>query len=491
MEIDYAKILKVDRVHQQALPVKSLLAESEHDHRKLMFSAALHRLAHLYAAYPPVLGRPRNSKLVLALQAAQIGRNIANQITVHLEQNRQLTREASAALVNTVESACLMRDIGDPPFGRSGEAAIQRWFSDHGPASIKAACRTHAQRELTASDARVVNALADFAEFESHPQSLRILTKFHWGNNKQGLNLCKSTLAAHIHYLRIAGSKVGQDEEHMQDKAGFFSTEAGMMKSVWSAFGYNPQSQRFPLNYIVEAASAIASAFGALEQTASEDPQVRRQAFETIKNGWMSSYIPANPDLADEQIMNLLSEASNDEMTQSDDHFTDLCGTLVDTICDYAARQFIEQQEAAFSGAMIDLLPVESGSSALLASMQTYLRHQINSDPKVQQQVLHGYATILRLLNHFSVLLQVSTEQFQAALAHVDSTRDDFAVESRLLSLIPAACRAAYTQLVAQLGHGRDVEFEEWNARAHLVVDHIAGLTDESATACLHVLDGG
>jgi dGTPase len=491
MDIDYAKILKVDRVHQQTQPARTLLAESEHDRRKLKFSPALHRLAHLYEAYPPAPGRPRNSKLILALQAAQIGRNIAIQIAAHLENNRQISRDGSAALINTVESACLIHDIGDPPFGHSGEAAIRRWFVDFGPSHIKAACRTHAQRELTASDARVVNALADFTDFQSHPQSLRVLTKFHWGNNQQGLNLCKSTLAAHIRYLHIAGSETGESGEHAPDNAGFFSTEAGMMKNVWSAFGYDPLSQRFPLNYIVEAATEIASAFGGLEQTASDDTQVRIEAFDSIKNAWMSSYIPADPDLADEQIMNLLSAASSDGDTQNDDSFTDLCGALVDTISDYAARQFIEQQAAAFSGALVGLLTAESGSSTLLAAMQTHLRQRINSDAKGQQQVLHGYATVKRLLNHFGLLLQASTGQFQAALERANQGTNDFDVESRLLWLIPTACRSAYTQLVAQLGRGRDVEFEEWNARAHLVVDHIAGLTDASATDSLRMLDGG
>lgn|GEM_PF-6011476 len=491
MDIDYAKILKVDRMHQQTQPVRPLLAESEHDRRKLMFSPALQRLAHLYPAYPPSADRPRNSKLVLALQAAQIARSITTQITIHLEHNQHLSRDASAAIINTVESACLIRDIGEPPFGSGGEAAIQRWFADHGPASIRAACRTNAQRELTASDARVVNALADFTEFCSHPQSLRVLTKFHWGNNRQGLNLCKSTLAAHIQYLRIAGSEAEDSDTQAHDYAGFFSTEAGMMKSIWSAFGYDPLSQRFPLNYIVEAASAIASAFGGIEQTSGDDPLTRIHAFETIKNTWMSSYIPADPDPADEQIMNLLSAASSDGSAQGDDSFTDLCGALVDTICDYAARQFIEQQSAAFSGTLIRLLPTESGSATLLTAIQTYLHQEITGNTHSRQLELHGYATVVRLLDHFGVLLQIPTVQFQAALERANNAANHFDVESRLLTLIPAACRSAYAQLVAQLGHGRDVEFEEWNARAHLVVDHIAGLTDESALASLYALNGG
>jgi dGTPase len=493
MDIDYAKILKADRMHQPAPIGKPLLAEFEHDRRKLMFSPALHRLAHLYPTYPALPDRPRNSKLSLALQAAQIGRSIVTQIATYLEYHQHVARENCAALSNTVESACLIRDVGDPPFGRCGETAIRRWFTDFGPGSIKAACRTHAQRELTASDARVVNALADFTEFESHPQSLRVLAKFHWGNNRQGLNLCKSTLAAHIQYLHIVGGGTdGSDAQALElSSAGFFSTEAGMMKSIWSAFGYAPLSQRFPLNYVVETATAIASAFSGLEQTTGDDPQLRLHAFETVKNIWMSSYIPADPDPADEQIMNLLSAASSDEATNNNDSFTDLCGALVDTICEYTARKFIEQQAAIFSGALPGLLSAESGSGTLLAAMQTYLSQRIASDPQSRQQELRGYATVTRLLHHFGVLLQVSIEQFQAALERANNATDDFNVESRLLSLIPAACRSAYAQLVAQLGHGRDVEFEEWNARAHLVVDHIAGLTDESAMDSLRMLDGG
>ena len=78
MDIDYAKILKTDRMHQQAHAGASAMAEFEHDRARLMFSAALHRLQHLYPSDPLPSGNPRNSKLTIALQAAQIGRDIAN-----------------------------------------------------------------------------------------------------------------------------------------------------------------------------------------------------------------------------------------------------------------------------------------------------------------------------------------------------------------------------------------------------------------------------
>ncbi|HXA48349.1 MAG TPA: dGTPase, partial [Burkholderiaceae bacterium] len=113
----------------------------------------------------------------------------------------------------------------------------------------------------------------------------------------------------------------------------------------------------------------------------------------------------------------------------------------------------------------------------------------------VQQHALHGYTVIRNLLDQFGMLLAAPQERFQLALDRVGThapADNTVVIESKLLALIAPPYRSAYSSLTAQLGHarGRDEEFEEWNTRAHLIVDFIAGMTESAASNLLRTLSG-
>lgn len=494
MNIAYSTILKVDRMQAEPENGASISMDSENDRSKVIFSPAFQRLQQVALAFPGNSGNGGRSKLILALQTAQIGRNIATLISGQLEGTHLASRAECVTLVNTVETACLIRNIGTPPFGRAGEAAIRHWFAHHGPEKIKSACGHHTTRGLEASDARVVNALSDFIEFDSNPQGLRVLAKFQWDNNRHGLNLTKACIASTMHYLRIAGAKAEDNEGQSADKPGFFSTEAGLVKSIWSSFGYASAPQRHPLNYVVEAAATIASTLSELEDAIDHNLLPCDDAVNAIKDAWLSSYIPIDPDTADEQIMNLLTDAATGK-TATRDNFSlaDLRNALVNVMSDYAARHYLDQHEAIFSGALGTLFPAESGCGALLATLRAYYQQHVDQHASVQSEEMRGYAIIHGLLDRFGTLLAIPVERFESILQgsnHQHDPVNSHYFESRLLSMIPAECRKAYTLLVAQLGNGRDVEFEEWNARAHLVTDYVAGLTEQSAAATFQLLAG-
>ena len=62
-----------------------------------------------------------------SLEVSDLGRTLANKIAYKLNKKRQLSDENILALVAIVENACLLHDIGNPPFGHFGEAAIKEW----------------------------------------------------------------------------------------------------------------------------------------------------------------------------------------------------------------------------------------------------------------------------------------------------------------------------------------------------------------------------
>ena len=496
MNLDYSSILKTDRTRRNLEEGQSLLTESECDRSKVLFSPAFRRLQQQSQVFPLNGSITARSKLSHALEVAQVGRNIAQHVAAHLEQENLASAALCAALINFTETACLTRDIGSPPFGCTGEAAIQRWFADNGPANVRTACKTPSGRELNASDPRVRNALADFYEFDRNPQGLRILAKLQWGNDPRDLNLTKTSIASYIQYLRMTGEKTSDSTENLLDKPGFFSTEAGLVKNIWSSFAIDTNPQRFPLSYLVATADDIVTCISDLEEAIDGGMLRPGVAINVIKEEWLSTYIPLDPDPADEQILELLSHASVGKNNAGDDFsFADLRRGLIASLSQFAAAQYVREHQAVFSGTLDSLFPSQSGAGILVAILKNYCQTHVYQHPAVQHDELIGYTIVHGLLDQFGILLACPQEQFQLALDYSSAQNPaarSVAIESKLLALMPTQYRNAYSTLIAQLGHahGRDEEFEEWNTRAHLVVDYIAGLTESAASAIFRTLSG-
>ena len=480
MTIDYVSILKTERLRSEATSGATLSTESEADRSRVIFSPAFRRLQQQAQLFSLGSHAAVRSRLSHALQVAQVGRAIAGRIAAGLATEGRADGETYAALLNFVETACLMRDIGSPPFGRAGEAAVRNWFADHGPEHMRAASIAYGARDLEARDPRVLNALVDFYQFHEVAQGLRVLGKLHWHGVSGGMNLTKTSMATYLRYLSMSGgdSVVGQGQ--FTGHAGFFSTEAGLVKNIWSAFGYSAADpRRFPLTYVVEAANRITATFGDLEDAVNMGLVDAHQAWQTIRDDWLSTYIPIDPDEADEKIMEILGHAIENPASS----FASTRATLFNAMADYAARSYLSLQSEAFSGKLDSLLSATSGSGVLISVVENYCAKKVYALDSLQDQALDGYKVVYSLFQQFSGLLAISAQRFQAALKSVaDKSAADASLflERQLLALVPVECRGAYTQLVAQVS-GRDQEFEEWNARAHLIVDFIAGLSDSAA----------
>jgi len=492
MKIDYASILKTKRLREENASPAGLSAESETDRSRIIFSPAFRRLQQQAQLFSLDDNAAARSRLSHALQVAQVGRAIAGQVAAGLAAQGWADGETYAALLNFVETACLMRDIGTPPFGQAGQAAIRNWFATHGPAQVRAASPAFGARELDGKDPRVVNALIDFYQFNEVAQGLRILSKLHWHGESGGLNLTHTTLAAYLRCLGMSGGESIVAEGSLVDRVGFFSTEAGLIKSVWSSFGYSAGApQRFPLNYIVEAANDIVAGFGDLEDAISAGLVNSHAAIQVIRDSWLSTYIPMDPDAADEKIMEILGHAADAGESQAC-VISATRAALFAAMADYAARSYLSLHEEVLTGRLDSLLLDTSGTGVLLATVKNYCRSEIYGLQQVQRHALNGYNVIYGLLQQFAVLLKAPVEPFRQALAGNATGGHTLFLERQLLALIPTECRLAYSHLVAQVGQarGRDEEFEEWNARAHLLVDFISGMSETAAISTFRRLAG-
>ena len=110
------------------------------------------------------------TRLTHSLEVSDLGRSIANKIAYKLSQNNILSVKDIPVFVSIVENACLLHDIGNPPFGHFGESAIRNWAN-----------RINSQflPEKVSWNKELEKLLMDFKEFDGNPQGFRTVTKLH------------------------------------------------------------------------------------------------------------------------------------------------------------------------------------------------------------------------------------------------------------------------------------------------------------------------
>jgi dGTPase len=225
--------------------------EFENDFDRVVFSSSFRRLrnkAQVFSLEPHDFVRTR---LTHSFEVATIGRSIgegaARAVT---RKNKHLGFLVARDVGTIVATACLLHDIGNPPFGHSGEKAIGTWF----------AANTDAEKRLKLPDAQ---ERADLTNFEGNAQSFRIATRLQWSGQDFGMNLTVATLSALIKYP-CASNEVCPNGPKSLRKFGYFKADASTFKDVRSRTGL-VDKQRNPLTYLMEAADDIAYATGDIE----------------------------------------------------------------------------------------------------------------------------------------------------------------------------------------------------------------------------------
>ncbi|WP_260843883.1 dGTPase [Robbsia andropogonis] len=478
-------ILKTVRLRPSAVQGRSIVTESESDRGRILFCPAFRRLqqkAQVFSMEPNAAVR---SRLTHSLEVSQLGRFIADEITARLES--ELSPLERTAFVNFVEAACLLHDIGNPPFGHFGEAAIQKWFSDHGLEHLKKSVEKSPE-ELGTGDQRVKGALSDFIEFDGNPQGLRVVARLQWNTDEFGLNLTKTTLASFLKYIRRAGDEVSGN---FTKKAGFFVTEAPIVRSLWEEFGYS-EPQRFPLAYVMEAADDIAYCISDLEDSIEKGVVSEAAALKEIQEKFDLCEISEGDSSHPEIKKSLAALIARKDELGNDFTYTSFRTSLNRTIVGYVVNRYVERQEDVYAGTLDSLLPQKSAAGAILETLKEYCRQNVYCHESIQRTELAGFTAIKGLLDHYGSLLSLERNAFSDALENKrkDASGKSILIEAKLLSLFPDRYIKVYQKYVASLPDDDSSRFSEWNARAHLIVDFVSGMTDDFAMTTYRTLSG-
>lgn len=449
---------------------RDLVTETESNRGRIIQSAATRRLQQKTQVYPLESNAAVRSRLTHSLEVQQTGRFLALTILERWKQSGELEtlglEGQELAFTNLVEMACLMHDVGNPPFGHFGEAAISRWMEQHARV-----CHDQSlQRTSPESSLFKTTLLPDLCVFEGNAQGLRII------HHLQDLNLTYSQMAALIKYTRTPYMPVPADSEpdhYRKKKPGFYYSESTLVRQMQQHL-HIEEGCRFPLVYIMEAADDIAYCIADLEDALDKGILTLKELQFWLNQVW-NEFTTNNPYLPD-----IMQSAANRAGNNEHEFIVRLRTRLVRDLVDYAANRYINQHEAVFAGTLDEPL-IEGGSSQHLA-LQTLktvaVRHVFTSMEKETPE-LRGYAALTGLLDIFKPLLALSASEFERIVVQDDHHHF---IEQRLYHRLSRKHKAAYRRAVSSFDNQslspQDKEDLEWYHRARLLIDYVSGMTD-------------
>ena len=144
----YEQLITSKRRVASASGERSIEVESESERGRIIFSGPFRRLQRKAQVFPLEDIIPVRSRLTHSLEVAHIGKYIAQVILRKFQAENKLeelglVNGRDLAFVNLVETACLIHDIGNPPYGHFGEYAIRDWFDKKGKVVYKKAVKDH------------------------------------------------------------------------------------------------------------------------------------------------------------------------------------------------------------------------------------------------------------------------------------------------------------------------------------------------------------
>ncbi|MCG9079171.1 dGTP triphosphohydrolase [Laribacter hongkongensis] len=429
---DFKKLLELiseDRLRKSTSGPRGILIASESDKGRVINSGAFRRLQQKAQVFPLEPNASVRTRLTHSIEVSQVGRHLAQQIIKNQDGNSE-GYEKLAAFVNIVETACLLHDIGNPPFGHLGEAAIKEWFKS--------------EQEC------IKNMPMDLQNFDGNPQGFRLMA-FLAGADNYGFNLTHSLLLSTVKYPWVLNDRPAAGK-----KIGLFLTEHEKYKCACANLNWT-EGKKFPFMRLMDTADEIAYSMSDLEdgldkKIITEDDLKREFGEYRFKTETLKPFIAFK------------TKVINDAVS-------------------LAAKNFSEKLEGILCGEEFDLIDKESEIGCLLKQVGVLARNKIYSDNHVEQVELAGRSVIKGLLNHFKTLLVLPEEDFIAIMDDNSSLikSKNLHFQSRLLRRIPKSYQIKYKN---------EIGISEIGRRCHLIVDFISGMTDDFALETYQILEG-
>jgi dGTPase len=352
----------------------------EVDYDRIIFSSAFRSLQDKTQVIPLSKTDFVHTRLTHSLEVSVVGRSIGRLVGKKIIEKYPHLQEVHGFHMNDfgaiVAAAALAHDIGNPPFGHSGEKAIGEYFS--------IGKGQHYEDQLTAKQWQ------DLIDFEGNANGFSVLTSSRPGI-EGSLRLSYATLGAFTKYPKESLPK--KPTKNIADKKyGFFQSDKEFFKEVADELGMITNKtgddigyERHPLAFLVEAADDICYTIIDFE--------------DGINLGLVSE------DFALEYLIKLVKDtidtAKYQTLTTKEDRISYLRALAIGNLINDAVKVFIENEEAILQGKFHFALTDKSKYKAQMDDIIKLSVRNIYQSREVIEKELSGYQIINNLLDKF------------------------------------------------------------------------------------------
>ncbi|MBQ8707461.1 MAG: dNTP triphosphohydrolase [Succinivibrionaceae bacterium] len=422
------------------------------DREEVVTAAPVRRLQQKTQVYPLDIKASSRSRLTHSLE---VQCRVAA-VVAALARRNDFYSDHLYEIVSICETAALVHDVGNPPFGHFGENVIVSFFSKY--LDELYAMSLGAEGEMSRQWKNLLKP--DLANFDGNAQNLRIL------HSIQKLNLSAQVLASCIKVPYLA-------DESVDGELGCFYSESVLLQFVREAFELEP-GERFELARLLEYADNISYALADIEDAADRG----LVDMDDLKRDLRSYCNSPGAELFDEIVL---------ECSKRGCSFT---GYFRRNCMQRAIEAFAEGYNAALETAGGDDFSFDGadGPNDLLHAMSLYAREKIFKCREIEALELTGNAALRGILKIYSRLLALPRADFQQLLRGKELPDP---ILGRLFRRISPRVLSAYKEAVS----GGDLEFEndgekEFYFRVRLIIDYVTGMTDTYIHAEFSLLSG-
>ncbi|PKM04760.1 MAG: deoxyguanosinetriphosphate triphosphohydrolase [Gammaproteobacteria bacterium HGW-Gammaproteobacteria-6] len=426
--MDWETLLCRERLGKPVASTEELGRTPFHkDHDRVIFSGAFRRLGKKTQVHPVSSNDHIHTRLTHSLEVGCVGRSLGMRVAEMLRG--QLPAWCEPADIGViVQAACLAHDIGNPPYGHSGEDAIRHWFQQAN------------QRGWLAplSDAQRLDLLS----FEGNAQGFRVLTELEYHQFEGGMRLTYATLGAYLKYPWTA--RHADNQGYKKHKFGCYQAEFPLLEQIAGKLGLPLQADqcwaRHPLVYLVEAADDICYGLidleDGMEMELLDYSEVEQLLLELVGDDLPETYRQLGPKDSTRRKLAILR------------------GKAIEHLVNAAAEAFVTQQPALLagelSGDLVEHMPPRARHCVLSAKHMA--RERIFQDKRKTLHEIGAYSTLETLLDAFCGAVNEQQSGQHLSFKH-----------RRILDLM-----------------GNNAPKPDWDLyRSYLrVIDFIAGMTD-------------
>ena len=412
-------------------------SDFQRDYDRMVFSSPFRRLQNKTQVFPLPGSIFVHNRLTHSLEVSCCGRSIANEVAGALSA-RYDDPEVKAKLGylgEIVAAGCLAHDLGNPPFGHSGEKSISTFFSE-GPG-----------RELQSKFTE--EQWNDLVHFEGNANAFRILTHQFNGRRRGGFAMTYSTLASIVKYPF-------ESSLAHKNKFGFFTTEKDDFIKIADTLGMirydEPDGKvhyaRHPAVYIVEAADDICYEVMDIEDA----HKLKILPTDQVIN-LLLSYFTEDRQARMKQVMESVKDP-NEKIAY-------LRSSVIGTLVEAAAKVFVDNEKEILSGTF---------KGSLLDHIPSPARDGYEASVKVSWDKIYCASDVVDIELAGNRIISFLMEKLVSAVVNPDLNY------SRLL--------------LSRVPEQYDVHSQSLFNKIQAVIDHVSGMTDVYALDLYRKLNG-